>query len=59
MAEGVVPGTRTTRIDEMRERAARARKVGQKALAAMPTVQQAIEDAEREEEAVYQRMARP
>jgi hypothetical protein len=59
MAEGIVPGTRTTRIDEMRERAARARMVGQEALAALPTVQKATEDAEREEEAVYERMAKP
>lgn len=59
MAEGVVPGTRTTRIDEMRERAARARKVGQEALAALPGVQEEIAEAEREEEAVYERMTKP
>jgi hypothetical protein len=59
MAEGIVPGTRTTRVDEMRERAARARKVGQEALAALPVVQEEIEKVEREEEAVYERMARP
>lgn len=59
MAEGIVPGTRTTRVDEMRERAARARKVGQEALAALPGVQEEIAKVEREEEAVYERMARP
>lgn len=59
MAEGIVPGARTTRIDEMRERAARARKVGQEALAALPAVHNDIEKAEREEEAVYERMAKP
>lgn len=59
MAEGIVPGTRTTRIDEMRERAARARKVGQEALDALPAVQEEIAKVEREEEAVYERMAKP
>ena len=59
MAEGIIPGTRTTRIDQMRERAARARKVGQEALVALPEVQKAIEKAEREEEAIYERMAKP
>lgn len=59
MAEGIVPGTRTTRIDDMRERAARARKVGQEALAALPGVQEEIANAEREEEAAYERMTRP
>lgn len=59
MAEGIVPGARTTRIDEMRERAARARKVGREALAALPDVQKEIEQFEREEGAVYERMARP
>lgn len=59
MAEGIVPGSRTTRVDEMRERAARARKVGQEALAALPEVQGEIAKLEREEEAVYERMAKP
>ncbi len=59
MADGIVPGTRTTRIDEMRERAARARKVGQEALASLPAVQDEIAKLEREEEAVYERMTRP
>ncbi|MBI5865589.1 MAG: hypothetical protein HZB38_13990 [Planctomycetes bacterium] len=59
MAEGLVPGARTTRIDEMRERAARARKVGQEALAALPGVQEEIAKVEREEEAKYERMAKP
>jgi hypothetical protein len=59
MAEGIVPGSRTTRIDEMRERAARARKVGQEALGALPGVQEEIAKVESEEEAVYERMARP
>lgn len=59
MAEGIVPGARTTRIDEMRERAARARKVGQEALAALPAVQDEIAMIEREEEAVYERMSKP
>lgn len=59
MAEGIVPGARTTRIDQMREQAARARKVGQEALAALPAAQDEIAKAEREEEAVYERMAKP
>jgi hypothetical protein len=59
MAEGLVPGSRTTRIDEMRERAARARKVGQEALAALPDLLKEVEKFEREEEAVYERMAKP
>lgn len=59
MAEGIVPGARTTRIDQMRERSARARKVGQEALAALPAVQDEIAKAEREEKAVYERMAKP
>jgi len=59
MAEGIVPGARTSRIDEMRERAARARKVGHEALAALPAVQDEIAQVEREEEAVYERMTKP
>lgn len=59
MAEGIVPGSRTTRIDEMRERAARARKVGQEALAALPGVQEEVARVERQEEAAYERMAKP
>lgn len=59
MAEGIVPGSRTTRIDQLREQAARARKVGQEALAALPSVQEEIAKAEREEVAVYERMAKP
>lgn len=58
MAEGIVPGSRTTRIEEMRERAVRARKVGQEAQAALPAVQEEIAKVEREEEAVYERMTR-
>lgn len=59
MAEGIVPGARTTRIDELRERAARARKAGEEALAALPAVQTETEKLEREEEAVYERMTKP
>lgn len=59
MAEGLVPGSRTTRIDEMRERSARARKVCQEAMAALPAVQDEIAKAEREGKAVYERMAKP
>jgi hypothetical protein len=59
MAEGIVPGSRTTHIDAMRERAARARKVGHEALAALLAVQDEIAKVEREEEVVYERMARP
>jgi hypothetical protein len=59
MAEGIVPGTRTTRIDQLREQATALRKAGQEALALLPDVQREIEKAEREEEAAYERMSRP
>jgi hypothetical protein len=58
MADGIVPGTRTTRIDQLREQAVALRKAGQEALAALPSVQEEIAKAEREEEAVYERMAK-
>jgi hypothetical protein len=59
MAEGIVPGTRTTRIEQLREQAAHLRKAGQEALALLPDAQREIEKTERDEEAVYERMARP
>lgn len=59
MADGIVPGTRTMRIDQLRAQAASLRKAGQEALAALPDVQDEIAKVEREEEAVYEGMTRP
>jgi hypothetical protein len=56
---GLVPFASTARIDRLREQAARKRELGQQAQAALAGVQKEIAKAEKEEEAVYERMTAP
>lgn len=56
---GLVPFASTARIDRLREQAARKRELGQQALAALGGVQKEIAKAEKEQEAVYERMTAP
>jgi hypothetical protein len=56
---GLVPFASTARIDRLREQAARKRELGQQALAALADVQRDIAKAEKEQEAVYERMTAP
>lgn len=56
---GIVPLASTAHIDRMREQAARKREAGEQAKAALAGVLKEITAAEKEQEAVYERMARP
>lgn len=56
---GIVPFASTAHIDRMREQAARKRDAGREALAALAGVQKEIAQAEKEQEAVYERMTMP
>lgn len=56
---GIVPLASTAHIDRMREQAARKREAGEQAKAGLAGVLKDIVAAEKEQEAVYERMARP
>lgn len=58
IAEGLVPGASTARVDIRREQAARARKVGHSAKAELATVLKEITKLEREEEEICERMTK-
>jgi len=56
---GLVPFASTARIDRLREQAARKRALGQEAKTALAGVLNEIAKAEKEQEAVYERMTAP
>ena len=56
---GIVPLASTAHIDLMREQAARKREAGEQAKAALAGVLKDIVAAEKEQEAVYERMTKP